>query len=177
MSPQGPFRWLLGIGITVALWLGYGAWEGHQQAVGEARATQRYNAAIEAQKADAARLLAAQTARVAAREQALQDLKNQQEVQDGKNQRTIDGLGRRLRGMAGAAGRLRDANADGCGIGGGSAAGQVAADAGDRPADGAEAGGLLSEELSGLLIRLTGEADAINAAYASCRADAQAVRP
>ena len=100
MSPLGPFRWLLGIGITGALWLGYGAWEGHQQAVGEARATQRYNAAIEALKADAARLLAAQTAKVTAREQALQDLKNQQEVQDGKNQRTIEDLGRRLGGCA-----------------------------------------------------------------------------
>ena len=176
MNLLSPYRWLLAVGLSVGLWLGYEAWAGYEQAVGEARATKRYNAAIEAQKADAARSLAALTVRVAAREQALQDLKNLQEVQDGKNQRTIDDLGRRLRGMAGAAGRLRDANAAGCWSGSGSAAGQAAANSGDRPADGAETGGLLSEELSGLLIRLAGEADAINVAYASCRADAQAVR-
>jgi hypothetical protein len=104
----------------------------------------------------------------------LTTLQRQQEKRDGDAQATIAALGEDLRRRSRSAGGpgLRDPFAVAC----------REPAPGPRPAavaggeDPAEAGGLLSAELEGLLLRLEGEADEINAAYSSCRADAITVR-
>ena len=175
------FTWKAKVGAVVILVLaligGYLAWASHQQAIGEARATTAYNKLIAAQKKEAAAILAKETVRVATAERALQDFKNNQEVKDGGNKKTVDALSARVRALAGLAGRLRDPHADaGCGGRSDGAHGSPATGPGNSPGDGADAPGLLSAELAGLLQRLTLEADQINNAYISCRADAEAMR-
>lgn len=167
-----PGRWLLYLALAGALWLGYGAWREHQQDIGEQRATQRYETALAVQKDRADQLLATETTRAAEAERRARELIAQQEEKDANNLKTIGTLAARLRALAGPDGRLRDPNA-GAGRGGGSGgpAGAPAAATADRPADPAQAGGLLSAELSGLLRARLTEADAINVAYTSCRAD------
>lgn len=167
----------LGAGLLLATALigGYLSWEDHQQGIGEARATEACNRKIETQKKKAAAVLSKETAKVVAAERALQNFKNQQEVQDAQNKKITDNLTARLRALAGSGGRLLDPHA-GRGPGGGSAPGAAAAGPGDSRDHGAEAGGVLSAELTGLLQRLTVEADAVNLAYISCRADAESVR-
>lgn len=172
-----PTRWLIILGAAASLILGYGLWTKHQQDIGEARSNARWETATEQLKADARTKLADETAKVRAAETALQDFKNQQELKDANNQKTVSDLAGRLRAAAGPAGRLRDPNATaGCGGGSGGATSQTAATIGDRADDAAQAGGLFSEGATELLQRLTREADDINVAYASCRADAFAVR-
>jgi hypothetical protein len=129
---------------------------------------------IDAQEKAAATVLAQETARVVATERALQNFKNIQEVKDAGNKKTVDTLSARLRDLA-VNGRLRDPHA-GRGGGSGGASGADAAGPGNRPDNGAGNSGLLSEDLTGLLGRLLVEADEINNAYISCRADAEAVR-
>lgn len=144
------------------------------------RAEADHTAAIERLHADAAAQLADEVNKTRSAEQALNDAKNDQELKDATHTQTIAGLSDRLRRAAGPAGRLRDPNfqsgAAPCGRGGGGPQGEHAAAAGAGAADKPETGGLLSAELSGLLQRLNREADDINAAYASCRADAYTVR-
>jgi hypothetical protein len=140
------------------------------------RAKAHYLAAIQKLKAEAATKLAAETAKTRSAEQALTEAKNHQELQDAKHQKTITDLSDRLRRAAGHAGRLRDPNAAQCGGGGDRAQGEPATAASAGATDRAEAGGLLSEPLTELLQRLTRDADEINAAYASCRADAYTLR-
>lgn len=176
MAWLNPGRWLMLIVAAGVMTLGYFAWADHQQGIGDARATERWVKVIEEQKTKAIKVLANEVAKVAAVERALEDAKNEQELQDAANQKTVAGLSARLRDLAGPAGRLRDPNADGCGGGGAGAQRQAARSANDRADDAAEAGGLLSAELGELLQRLTREADDINNAYASCRDDALGVR-
>ena len=191
-----PTRWLLLIAAGVALVLGYEAWAGHQQALGAARADARWQLTIARLQRDAAAALASETSKVRAAEQALQAAKTHQEATDAKNQTTITSLAQRLRALAAtnghgspagpgiatgaaagaAAWRLRDPNAPTCWGSGGGAPATAATAAADRAADAAPAGGLLSEQLSELLYQRLREADEINAAYLSCRADAMAVR-
>ncbi|MDO8251387.1 MAG: hypothetical protein Q7T78_16940 [Rhodoferax sp.] len=159
-------------GLLAALWLGSGAWATHQQGIGEARATARYNAAIDQQKLDAGAALARETGRARQAEQALQAFKNQQEIRDAKNKLVVGALADQLRAAAGPAARLRDPNAPGCGVGGGSATGADPANTGGGAADITQAGGLFSTGATELFQRLTREADDINVAYASCRLDA-----
>lgn len=140
------------------------------------RARAEDNAAIEKVKREAADTLASETNKTRTAERVLQDFKNTQELQDASHQKTVADLSSRLRSLSGAPGRLRDPHAAGCGPSGGSAPGEAAPAPSGRPADPAEAGGLLSADLSGLLQRLQLEADTINVAYASCRADAYTVR-
>lgn len=172
-----PYR-LLALALAVAgLIAGYLAWAAHQQGIGEQRATARYTATLEAQKREAAATLAHEIAKTAAVEKQLQASKDQQEITDANNQKTITNMAGRLRTLAGISGRLRDPNADsGCGDGGGHGTAQPAPAAGLGDDHAAQAPGLLSADLSGLLQRLTQEADEINNAYTSCRADSQAVR-
>lgn len=108
----------------------------------------------------------------------LNDAHRAQEKKDAENARVVSAQAERLRALAAAHdGRLRDPYQDpGCGRGGGGAQGAVAAGAGAGAADVPEAGGLLSAQLSGLLLRLQLEADAVNDAYASCRSDTMTVR-
>lgn len=139
---------------------------------GDADRATRDQAAMNKQKAQASAELAAETAKVLARERELADLRAQQEKTDADNQAKVADLDRRLRVLAGPAGRLRDPHAAaGCGAGGGGAQGTPPAGPADRPGDGAPAGWLLSAELSGLLQDRLSKADKINLAYASCRAD------
>lgn len=166
---------IAGVILSAALIGGYLAWESHQQGIGEARATATYNEKIEIQKKEAADVLKKETAKVAAAEKALQHFKNIQEVKDAGNKKITDNLSARLRDIAGPTGRLRDPNA---GRGGDSSGANCGAPAGtgNRPDNGAEAPGLLSAELTRFLQQKLIEADEINLAYISCRADAEATR-
>lgn len=167
---------LIKIAAALALLAGLFFGEQYIEGLGYSRAQAEYEGAIRDQKKEAATLLATETDKARAAESALQAVKDKQELQDAENQKTVVGLSARLRDLAGTAGRLRDPNAAGCGRGGGSAEGPVASAPGDRADDYTEASGLLSAQLSGLLQQLGREADDINDAYVSCRADAFAVR-
>jgi len=167
---------LIKLGVVLALLVALFFGERYIEGRGADRQLAIDTAAITKQKAEAVATLASETDKVHAAEWALQDFKNNQELQDADHKKTVTDLSDRLRRIAGAAGRLRDPNAAGCGPGGGGATNQAATAAGGGPANPTQAGGLLSAELSGLLAQLTKEADDINVAYTSCRADAYAVR-
>jgi hypothetical protein len=123
------------------------------------------------QKLEAQKLLAELTTRAQQAESALLEFRRNQQKVDDANKAIIADQARRLRDAAAAhGGQLRDPNA-GRGCGGPGPEGQGAAGAASGAGDAAQGGGLLSAQLSGLLIRLTGESDTINRAYASCRAD------
>lgn len=162
--------------LVAALLGGLYMLERHIEQRGYDRAEADYTAAIERLHADAAAQLAEEVNKTRAVEQALNEAKNNQELKDATHTQTIASLSDRLRRAAGPAGRLRDPNAAQCGRGGGGPEGGPAAAANAGPTNAPEAGGLLSAELAGLLQQLTREADAINVAYASCRADAYTVR-
>ena len=135
-------------------------------------------AQIEGSRRDAAERLALEMQNTRRAEQALLQAKNTQELKDATHRKTIDSLSDRLRTLA-VNQRLRDphaAQAPGCGAGHSSPAGDAATAPGGRAADPAQACGILSAELAEVLQRLTREADDINLAYASCRADAYTVR-
>jgi len=100
-----------------------------------------------------------------------------QERADDANKEIVAGFEVKLRAArALSAGRMRDPNATGCGGGRQDAAGQGSSGPISGGGNAAEASGLLSTELTGLLDKLTREADDINVAYASCRADAFTTR-
>lgn len=161
------------LALLAALFFGEQYIEGR----GYDRAKAEDKAAIETVKREAAVTLASETSKVRSAEQALQTVTDFQNLKDHDHGKTVADLSDRLRRAAGGpAGRLRDPHATGCGAGSSSPQGEAPSAPGDRPADGAETGGLLSADLTGLLQRLTREADDINAAYASCRADAYTVR-
>lgn len=170
------YKLIAALGLVVVLGGGYAAWTSHERGIGDARTSVRYEKAIAQQGTDAAKQIAAEIAKTAAAEKTLQDFKNQQELIDAKNQTTVANLSSQLLARAGPAGQLRDPNATGCRGGSGSAKSATAAGADDRADDGAEAGGLLSKQLTQFLLAQAIDADEINNAYASCRADAQAVR-
>ncbi len=159
-------------GLVVSLLAGAKAIDarGYQRAQAEA------TAALEAQKLQATQVLATETAKARAAEVALATFKSHQDTKDAQAQSTIQDLSRRVRNLADPAGRLRDPHAPGCGGGGGGTTPAAAPAAGDSPADPAQAGGLLSVQLFDLLQSRLQEADVINLAYASCRAEAYQVR-
>lgn len=165
-----PTKLILALTSFIVLMVGIIVFGQHRFTQGETAATERATAAIAMLKVEAAKVLATETERVHRAEQALNDFKNAQELQDAEHLKTIAYLSDRLRRLAGASGRLRDPHSAGCGGGGSTPAGDAPSASSAGPADDAEAGGLLSEPLSRLLLRITGEADTINAAYASCRA-------
>lgn len=169
--------WKVGAGAVLfaLLTTGYMGWSKHEQNIGHAAAEAEFATVIQLQKDKAAKVLKDETAKVVAHEQALQDLKNKQEVIDHENQKKISKLNNSLRLMSGALHRMRDPHAV-PGVNSGPASGAAAPGAGSGGNNGAEASGLLSAELTGLLERITSEADEINAAYGSCRADARAIR-
>ena len=103
---------------------------------------------------------------------ALQKTVTDQNLKDADNEKTITDISTKLH----AAMRLRDPHAGGCGGSGGGAPSPATGLANAGSADGPQAGGLLSAELSGLLQRLQAEADTINAAFASCKSDAISIR-
>lgn len=160
--------------LIVAAVLWYGEWRADKR---EAEVSQRYELAINKQKAEAAALLAKETARVLALERQLNAARAAQEKTDAANAKTVADLRADLRARSRAAGGpgLRDPFA-GRGIGSGGAQGAAAPGAGGGAANPAQAPGLLSAELEGFLLARFAEADALNIAYASCRADSEAVR-
>ena len=160
------------VALLVLLFFGEQYIEGR----GYDRAKAEDQAAANQLKAAAAAKLANAIVNTRAAEQALQDFKNTQDLKDADYGKIVSDLSYRLRHAAGPAGRLRDPHAAGCGGGSGGATGQTSAATGGGAANPAEAGGLLSTDLSGLLQRLQLEADTINVAYASCRADTYTVR-
>ena len=184
---KSPWFWRV-VAVAAAAGALYALWA-HVDQRGYARAQSVYEAKISRLKTEATTQLAQETERVLLIEQALHQSKNNQDLKDDQNRQTIDGLSARLRALAGPAGpagptgsavRLRDPNfqagAAQCRGGGDRSPGDPAAAAAAGATDRSEAGGLLSEQLSELLQRLAREADDINAAYASCRADAYTVR-
>lgn len=151
--------------------------EQYIEGLGDAKRAAIDLAATNKLKADAAGTLADETARANAAERALQDFTDSQNLKDRDHEKTNADLSDRLRrAAAGSAGRLRDPHATGCGAGSSSPQGEAPSAPGDRPADGAETGGLLSVPLTNLLAKALRESDGINAAYVSCRADAFTVR-
>jgi len=172
-----PARWMLYAALCAALAGGYVYWQHHERKIGAAPyiaqlATVKQS--LQVQKAETAKLLTAETDRVNATQRQLDLAIKTQESNDERNKQENDRMAARLHALAAAnAGRLRDPNA---GRGGGSdrAQGASAGAAQTGAGDAADAGGLLSADLSGLLLNLTASADRINAAYASCRAWAQA---
>jgi hypothetical protein len=181
--------WVYALALAAALaWGGVNAFERNLARSGEAAAKVMAKANADAlesarlqvdlNKKQAARLLADETAKVAATETRLANALAKLEKTDVANKTTVAGLKTRLVAAAGAAGRLRDPYGapDRCGASGGDAKGQTATSADDSPANGAAPGRLLSAELSGFIEQRLAQADALNIAYASCRADAFTVR-
>lgn len=173
-----PTRWLMLLGLGLALIAGYFAWEHNIRADEKTKVDKVWEAKLDKQKVEAAGLLAAETARVGAIELKWSTFKNQQEIKDGKAQQVVAGYKNRIASLLSSnGGRLRDPNAEiGCRGSSGSAEGQIVPSPGNSTEYTAETGGLFSEEASRLFIELTSEADQINLAYASCRADSLNLR-
>ena len=167
-----PYRWLLLLALCAALGIGYVSWAHHQQSIGEARATARYEAALTKQKQEAAALLASETDKVQAAESELLKLHFEGELRDRTNEKTIVILADNLHRL----GRLRDPGFAGCGQGSSPAQGADPASAGSGAADAGDGAGLLSERASDFLRQQTKVADRINNAYIACRADALSLR-
>jgi len=153
--------------ITAAV-LGYGHSRYNK---GVAVTTAAYEAALSKQKVGAAQLLAEATEKVLVFERKLAAERAAQEVKDAANKKLVADLGTRLRAVG-----LRDPGATGCRESGGGTESTVAASPGDRPANTTEGTGVLSQQFTDLLLAQASEADAINLAYISCRADAFSVR-
>ena len=156
------------IGLLGTHWRAYSVGARHERDAAQV--------AIQKLQLDAAATLAAETAKTRSAEQALATAKNHQELQDATHQKTIANFSDRLRRSAGPAGRLLDPHATPCRGSGDRPQSDPAAAPVAGAADPAQAGGALSAELTELLQRITRDADEINAAYASCRADAYTVR-
>lgn len=149
---------------------------GCRQRPAESRGARReaWQVRIDKQKAEAAALLATAKDRVDKAESIAAALRQEQNLKDAENVKNTAAFERRLAD----AGRLRDPKATParCGGSGAGPGAQGAASAGAGGDNAAEAPGLLSIETSDFLRRLTREADEINLAYISCRADAQMLR-
>ena len=128
---------------------------------------------VEAQNSRAAAELQAAHARVNALQDSLTKSAKLKDAHDAKAVSQINNLSGQLR-SARTDGRLRDPNASGQSSA--SACPNLASGSASGDADRAQAGGLLSEPLTELLIELTESADTINAAYARCRTDARELR-
>lgn len=140
-------------------------------AQGEARQRAVDQAEVDKLKRDAVVKLEAALKEKGDVERKLQELADVQAIKDAKHVRTVADLTGRLAALVSSgAGRLRDPNqASGCGSGGGSPAPSATASTSPGADNGAQTGGLLSAQLTGLLQRLTEEADTVNNAYISCR--------
>ena len=164
----------LTLGLAAAVIFGYLSWEKHQQGIGYQEAKTFYTGEMEKQKAADAETLRIETGKVRESEAALNTFKNEQELKDGKSKTKVAELERSLR-LAARDGRLRDPDAKACGERD-PAQSKDSTDPGNRLDDGSEAGGVFSKGATGLLLRLTKEADDVNAAYASCREDSLNLR-
>lgn len=160
------------LALLAALYYGEQYIEGR----GYDRAKAEDMAQVEQQKRVATAELLRLTDQVRASEARLQAALQDQNTKDYNHAQTIAALSDRLRAYAGPGLRLRDPHATGCGSGGGVPQSYTATAPDAGATDPAQASGLLSADLTGLLQQLAREADDINAAYTSCRADAYTVR-
>jgi hypothetical protein len=167
---------LIKAGVILAVLVILFTGEQYIEGRGYDRAKAEATAALEAQKREAGEVLATETAKTRAAEESLRTFKLIQDNKDAQAQNTIAALSGRVRQLAGPAGRLRDPNAQGCGGSGSGTQSAAATPAPDRPGDGAEAGGLLSEPLTKFLFEQAASADELNNAYISCRVDAVNIR-
>lgn len=163
------------IGAATAL---YFSWASHQQKIGEDRATAIYNKQIEDLQKRTRVKLSEQNNLVLSAQKDLADFKNAQELKDATNKSKVESLNRRLRDLANLeSGRLRDPNADEtCRERSNPGPNTSLARTGNSNDDASKTSGLLSTALSELLQSVGEEADAINLAYISCRADSQSLR-
>jgi hypothetical protein len=169
-----PTRIIIVLGLALALLasvLGYGEWRASSAKAGE---RQKWQAALDRQKVEAAGVLADETRNVLRLERTLALITSQLELEDAKRSTIRADYERRLAAAA-VDGRLRDPNAR-CGGGGGGAQAPASTPAGGGDPGGAEAGGLLSAQLTGLLQRASRDSDEINDAYAACRGWALGVK-
>ena len=166
----------LALALVGAVWKFYRDVRESAKLEGRMEAIAEMQKKVDAQKAEAATLLEAERTKTAKAERALREFKDSQEVKDVDARKRVDELSARLRSL----GRLRDPNAtpadSGCGPSRSGAETAVAAAPGAGRVNAPEAGGVLSVQLDDLLQRLMREADEVNIAYASCRADAFNVR-
>lgn len=155
------------------------AWGIHyEREIGDKRTAARYEAKLTRQKLDAAAMLNDLNNKARALEQQRDAALAELEKRDEINVKTVADLRAELVRRSRAAGGpgLRDPFAPRCGGGSPSTPGKVIASPDSGPADPAQAGGVLSAQLEGLLLTLTSEADTINTAYISCRQDAMNTR-
>lgn len=165
----------LGIGAAILMALLFG--EQYIEGIGAGKQSKIDTVAMDDLKIEAARVLKVETDKADALTAKMQQFVNTQNLKDSDHEKTVRQLSGKLRDLASANdGRLWDPNTSGCGDSSLAAQSKDAGASSDRPADGAQAGGPLSTELSGLLQRLTLEADTINDAYISCRADSVQLR-
>jgi hypothetical protein len=161
------------LGIVAALVLGYFAWEKHIRNDERGKVVAEYNLKIDEQKTEARTLLIAESAKVDAANRALRDFKDNQENEDAINGKTISLLADKLHILAATSGGLlRDPNAKGCWNGSSGAQSTTTTSTSSGAADVAQGAGVLSADLSRLLLRQASIADEVNLAYISCRADA-----
>lgn len=171
-----PWRLIAALAVVTAavaalVWFGV-----HKDSQGYARAKGEYEAVIQEQKIEALRELQEQTAKTFKVERELEAFKDQQEREDADHGKRVESLGRRLADLATRnGGRLRDPKAGRGGSGGGAKA-EAAAAPGDSGANPGQAMGVFSVPASNDLRRLLREADELNIAYTSCRADALMLR-
>ena len=163
---------LLRIGLVIALLVGL--FFGYQHIIGIGKHEQYLidQAIIKTMEVEAGKKLLAETNRADSLTKEPQTLKDAQDLKDSNHENTVSALASRLHD----AGRLRDPNAIGCGPGSGGPETPATGLASAGAEDGGQTGGLLSKELTGLLNRLLEEADTINIAYASCKADSVGIR-
>lgn len=163
-----PNPWLLLVGLFAFSASVGGAYGYGRHAGAEAERTEWQLAINDQQKMANAQLLKAKDAVIETeRRNTAETLRLQSELAAKKkelaNERARD------RAAVIAAGGLRDPGAV-AGRGGGSGGGPAAGGAGSGPAA-SEAAGILSEEVQGFLWDIVGEADDLNAAYATCLED------
>lgn len=173
---MNPFDWInprnwwlllaLVLAVIVAV-LGYGEFRAHNAAQAEA---QRWEAAVNKLKAEAAQKLAAETRRVLDLERRLAAMTLDLEAEHAQRKALSDDFAARLSAAAARhGGRLRDPHAPGCRASGGRTPAPDPAGAERSTEGGAQESGLLSASLSRLLLDQARIADEVNDAYASCR--------
>ena len=160
------------IGLAVGIYF-FGE---HRFQQGDDAASLRWGSVVDKMKIEAAADLAKEVLKTKSVEDVLASALHERELKDADNHKTIEVLSTYIRNLVGDTGRLRDPNATGCGSSGGGTAGQTFSSASSGPADGTETGGLLSVQITELFTGIVREADDINEAYISCRADSLQVR-
>jgi hypothetical protein len=172
----GPYKWFIAAGgiiaLIAALWGALAVHDRNIRLDERTKVVGEYNQKIAEQKAAAQVSLDAETAKASAASTALKEIKDVQENTDVINAKTIELLAGKLNAL-----RLRSGTQAGLGGGsGGGTQGSITAAASAGSADPAPSTGVLSDATVEFLLSQSKQADTINIAYISCRADALAVR-